>query len=216
MKINRAQLNRNVARFLQSSDGEAFFDAVERTPLRRLISAVVLLIIGVISLFSILLIPFGIRALRAVLRGLSDPWGKLRHNPDELYPLIAYGIKMGPQGHALVLGTFDESLERNPEFLAAKALELGDLYMNGSRDDRDRKIVKLLSDDIYHPDRRRRMSEPHAEGYSLYLFDIRLDVNESHRGPEGALLFACVATPGHRKGHIQQIPWRVVDSAVRF
>ena len=73
--------------------------------------------------------------------------------------------------------------------------------------------MKLLQDDTYRPNRRRRVPEPQAERRSLYLFDIHIDRQRAQRGPNDCVLVACVATKGE-EGVIQQIPWGIVREAV--
>jgi len=70
-----------------------------------------------------------------------------------------------------------------------------------------------MKDDVYRPHRRRRVPEPHAEGRSLWLFEVRLDRKEVYFDGSDDTLIACVVTPG-TEGVIHQIPWWVVKYAV--
>lgn len=215
MTINRPLLQRHVVQFLKSDEAEPIFGEIETSLLMRLIATVIVLVIAVISILSIVGARNGFLALGALLKGetLRDPHGGLRNSPDQLRPIIAHGIIMGPHGHAIVLGTFDESIESDREYFAAKSLELGNLYQKGCRSPRDKEIVKLLKDDIYRPNRRRRVPESHADGRSLWLFDVRLKREDVYFDGSDDTLIACVVTPG-TEGIIEQIPWHVAKYAV--
>jgi hypothetical protein len=215
MNINRPTLNRRVAIFLRSPGAGPIFDEIETSFALRLIATAIGLVFAFVAMLTIVWIPRGVRALWGILQGctLHDPWGHLRREPEGLYPLIAYGIIIGPQGYGLVLGTFDEKVEREPEFLASKSCELARLYAKGGGNPHEEAIVELLQDDAYRRNRRRRLIEPQAERRALYLFDMHIDKDQAHRGPRDSVLVACVATPGD-EGVIQQIPWRIVNDSV--
>ncbi|MBX6316063.1 MAG: hypothetical protein IRY99_24595 [Isosphaeraceae bacterium] len=91
--------------------------------------------------------------------------------------------------------------------------QLGELYVHGPTTADDEPMVKLLRDDIYRRNRRRRVPEPQAEGRELYLFDLQIDEQEIGLGPSGGILVACLATRGD-DGVIKQIPWAAVDGTV--
>src|SRR5262249_27427621 len=159
MQINRQLLNRRVADFLRSPGAGRIFDEIESSIAVRLIATAIGLVIAFIAMLTIVWIPRGLQALWGILRGvtLRDTWGHLRHEPDELAGLITYGIIIGPQGYGLVLGTFDERVEQEATFLALKARELARLYADGAEKPHDEETVKLLHDDAYRPNRRRRV-----------------------------------------------------------
>lgn len=215
MTINRPLLRRHVVEFLRSDEGLPIFDEIEISPLMRLFATVLALVITLIAILSIVGARDGLRALWGILKGetLRDPNAHLRDSPEELRPMIARGIIMGSHGHAIVLGTFDEAVESDREYLAAKTVELGNLYEKGCRSPRDKEIVKLLKDDVYRHNRRRRVPDTHSEGRLLWLFDVQLKKEDGYFDGSDDVLIACVVTPGE-EGIIQQIPWHVVKYAV--
>src|SRR5262245_37606567 len=159
MQINRQVLNRRVADFLRSPGAGRVFDEIESSIDVRLIAAAIGIALACIAMATIVWLPRGARALWEILRGgvPRDRWGHLRYEAVELIGLITYGIIIGPQGYGLVLGTFDERVEQETTFLALKARELARLYADGVDKLHDEEIARLLHDDAYRPNRRRRV-----------------------------------------------------------
>jgi hypothetical protein len=213
MRVNYPQFNRQVGIYLRSRNGQAFFDSVEIPLWAILVLNAMGVVVGLVLLVSIVRSWQGLKTLWSILRGkgVEDPWRQLRQQPELLRPLIGVGIIIGSQGHGLVLGTFDDRIPLI--FLVRKSKELASLYASGASSPHEEEIVELLQDDVFQNRRRRRVVAPQAEGRELYLFDMKLKLDELSAGPNESVLIACVATTGE-KGVIEQIPWDIAADSV--
>jgi hypothetical protein len=214
--IDDARLRSNLQAFLRTPAAEPIFEEFDTPWWLCLLGAIILLIAGLCMLPTIIWTLNGLEALWSVLKlEQFKPLGdNPRQHPEKLVPLIAHGIIIGPdQKHALALGTFAPSSTYSANWLAAKAAWLGELYSEDEPSPEDKPVWDLLRDDTFHPYRRRRLPEPHAEGKELYLLDVEVHPGEGQETPQGTVLFAFVAEPGE-KGEIAPLPWSATQGAV--
>lgn len=207
---------RRVSDYLQTDAGKKVYEEFEIPWVLSLFFSVLLAIVGLLLVLSIVGIKVGFKLLLWVFRleMFRNEGTALRKNPDQLRPMIAYGIIIGSKSYGLALGTFSEEDEQEMEFLARKAEELAELYLSDCEDPVDKPMFDLLRDDTYQSNRRRAVPEPHADGRALYLFDLYIDRNDCVLMDE-CVLIACVATEGET-GLIKQIPWSVVRNTVEL
>jgi len=184
-----------------------------------LVGGLILGCIGLCMLPTIVYTLAGLQALWSLarLQFLEPMYDNAARHPERLVPLIGHGIIIGPdQKHALVLGTLLPSNSCSADWLAQLAEWLGAVYTGRAPDlHLHQELSALLHDDMYRPDRRRRVPERYAGGYELYLFDVELNLSESLLTPHGNLLFVFAAEPGE-KGEIAALPWHVARDAVHI
>jgi hypothetical protein len=215
--VDEAALRGNLMTFLKSPAAGKVVEELDTPFWLCAVGATILLTAGVLMLPTIVWTKSGLKAIWSVLR--LEPFSALADNPsrkpEQLRPLVAHGVIIGPdQKHALVLGSFAPH-RRTPDDLAHMASWLGNLYAEGPSRPEETAVCELLRDDTYRPWRRRRVPEPFAASdEELYLFDVEVDPREGRATPYDSVMFAFVATAGE-KGEIVQIPWTVADSAVR-
>ena len=218
ISIDEAALQRNVAAFLRTPAAERVYEELDTPWWLCLIVWVFVLVAGLIMLPTIIWTITGLKMIWSALRfqQFSVLADNTRRRPDLIKPLIGCGIIIGPdEKHALALGTFRSPREYSADRLAMKASELATLYSDGSDRPEDKSVCELLHDDTYHPYRRRRVPEPHAEGLEMFLLDVEVELPEGRMTPYDTVLFAFLATGGD-KGEIVQIPWAVVQDAVHI
>ena len=223
--IDETRLRQNVLAFLRSSAAEPVFEELETPWWLCLIGAIILLIAGLCMLPTVIWTLAGLQAIWSVIRleQFQPLWDDPRKKPEALIPLICCGIIIGPdRKHALALGTFLPPSKYSVGWLAKKAAAFADLYVSGEANSPDDEpLLKLLQDDMYRPLRRRPVPEPHAEGAPLMLFDVEVNPEEGRETLHDVVLFAFVAEPGRKsddgeRGDIVNIPWSVVQDAVRI
>jgi hypothetical protein len=118
-----------------------------------------------------------------------------------------FGTK-GVVAPALFLGCFDTSDENTLERLGPTASALADLHgkdpanYTGSL----QEACRIVNDDSYRADRRRRLPQGLVEGNKLWLFDLML-VSEDLPAPDlrDSPYLVCMASPGE-SGSIIQVP----------
>ena len=89
-------------------------------------------------------------------------------------------------------------------------MKLARLYKSEQPTSEDEPTWKLLREDTYISQRRRKLPEPWAEEKELYLFDV--EVNLKDVDLENRLLPP--AASGIVNGLIMQLPWSLANGAV--
>jgi hypothetical protein len=226
MKLNDDKLQTNVQRYLASPAAERVWDEFENSVLFNVIASFFFLLLAIVLLCTIVFARIGFELIKGIGKSFisgeifQDRRKLLQSQPDQIKPVITAGIIIGPQGHALVLGSFSRQTEQELTSIGKISSELGKLYTQGSHFKDDQPMLTLLKDDVYIKNRRRAVLESHSEGLDLLMFDLELKPNEAHLA-DGVMWVACVAEEDEeqaelkrRSGHIIQIPWKVVASAV--
>jgi hypothetical protein len=218
IQIDDARLRANLQAYLRTPAAEQIFDEFDSPWWLCFIALGILLTFGCCMLPTIIWTLDGLKALWSVLKlePLSELGKSVRNDPNSLVPIVAHGIIIGPdQKHALAVGTFLPTSEYSVDWLSSQAAWMGELYGQSNPPHEDRPLWELLRDDNYRPYRRRRVPEPFADGKQLYLLDVEVDPREGAASPQGAVLFAFVATVGE-KGEIMQLPWAITQGAVEI
>lgn len=211
MKINPVDLRKSFDDFKHTADGKQWMESVGFPGWLLLIASPIQAFCGWLMLFTVVLIPRGLRwiasgiTFRPYRRSLRK---QIKANLDTLEVIPACGIIIGPTGASLVLGSFSPI---DLKLLASLARQFAELYSDGSDDTREAAMLKLLRDDVYQPNRRRRVPVHDADGHELFLFDTYLDVDECQRVAGGVMLGLAV-TPGESGVHVQ-VPWKSVGPA---
>lgn len=217
LSIDFAALRANVDNYLRGPGKQRLDDL----GLPGAVTAVVWLlglVVAIVQLLSIVWFSLGLKTLQVLFTpgAFTHPGNKLAAHPELLQPIVLAGIIKGPSGHALALGSFDPATQSDFELLADKARELGQLYSQGSTDPRDAEMVTLLKDDVYRPDRRRKVPARHAAGRDLTLFDVEIGSNWQHGEAYGGVFYLFAAARDEDGGGIVQLPWNLTTIEPRW
>lgn len=220
MKVDRSELKRCVDAFVTSDEGRKLIDDKCMPLWLAMIFSVFMLVLGVILVATLRGLEAGGKLLGSVFTldlYFGAPGRDFKKRPGETCGLILETIIVGPvenkehHRYSLLAGSF-EDIPRDE--LQAMAEEFGNYY-TGSREPNDEagdKFVRMLKNDEFTENRRRAVPEPFNRGYEVYLFDLNLNFEEL--SPLSGRAAAVIATTGP-KGSIIQVPWSVIDSAVR-
>ena len=232
MRINTKILKARFRKYIDGPDSKQIWEELTNSVLFNIVGSLILIVLALILICTVILTWTGIKLLFAMIKSFltlevfRDPRREYLENPDRLRPLIVASIITGPSGHGLMLGTMSDETQGDAPFLARKAAEFADIYLDESGDG-EGDFFDLLRDDTYHPYRRRAVPASHSEGHNLVLFDMQYNKDEIHFAQDDSAWLAAVITIDEPKtdgkdappndpppGRIVQIPWEVVENAV--
>jgi hypothetical protein len=214
INVNESLLASKVLAFLRSPSAEVIYRKFELPPWFGYLATFVMIPVSMVKIVSIVWTLAGVKNLvnALTLKHVQQCRCKERKNPELFMPLIAHGVITG-NGVGLVLGTFEKSA--NHDALAELALRLSGIYRNGPTSKNEEEIHLILRDDAYRPSRRRKLPNSYNGIKSPVLFDVMLNATDGKPTPLSSVLYAFVAQ-NEDKGDTEQIPWSVVDGAVRM
>jgi hypothetical protein len=209
MRIDPRDLRKEFKSFLETQAGEKWLATVGSPDWLLLVGCTMQVFFGLLLIPFIVLIPLAFRLIASgiTLRPLRDSVRKrIYPNFETLAVIPACGIIVGPTGHGLLLGSFStiESSE-----LIALSQRFGRMYQDGSDVPQEGPMLKLLRDDEFQKQRRRRVPERFAPGKELFLFDMHIETAESRKVRDALIMFLA-ATPGETGAHVQ-VPLASVD-----
>lgn len=212
IQIDQKRIRSNFREYIQSVKGDHVCEHFDTSLASRAFGALFALIIGLILVITIVKAADGLKTLFYVfslqwLRG--EP--SVRDNPDSLKLFIGYLVIIGPDDvHSLALGTFVSPDEYSADRTSQMASKLGKLYASDKPTAEDEPTWKLLRDDVFISQRRRKLPEPWADGKEFYLFDVEVNLKQV-QGEKPKALFAA---SGEESGLIMQLPWSLAKDAV--
>lgn len=213
MSLDPERLTAVWRKSLQTPSGRRWLEQVGTPGWLLLIVSSLQLICGWCLLFTIVLLP---RGVRWIISGITfRPYRESlrqrlvqRQSELEVYPACA--IIRGPSGAALVLGSASPI---ELETLTDLAGVFGGIYTAGSVGPGSRSLQALLRDDDYQPHRRRRVPPQNSLGHDLWLFDIVLDLEQCGEF-EGQPILAVGVLPQPDGVHVQ-MPWDMFSAEFR-
>jgi len=212
MKIDPATLRSQFDQYLRTDSGRAWISDVGYPGWLLLLVAPIQAFCGYLLLFTIVRIPLGLRWIAAgfTFRLYRESLRKqIQESVDELQVLPACGIIIGPSGAALVLAS---STPIEIDLLSQLAADFGELYSTERPSAGSKELWNLLRDDVYQPNRRRRVPAVNSSGHTLWLLDIQLKLDECGEWANQPLLGVAM-TPGKTGVHVQ-VPWDAIRSAI--
>ena len=211
--VDQKRLRQSTLAFMRSKQAESLLRDSETSFLTSIFTCFIALLAGLVTILTVKWAKTGFGFVMScmkleMIRQRKSPW---RKHPELAVPLICHAVIVSPDGsRGLVLGTFDPSRPNCQDEMARMAQQLGRIYVSGPESTEQQEIYELLRDDVYQPQRRR--ATPNTE--SALLFDVRFETAGGMRSPFQTLMYAFVAMVD--EGPIKQIPWSVVDPAVRI
>lgn len=212
MKIDPATLRSQFDQYLRTDSGRAWISDVGYPGWLLLLVAPIQAFCGYLLLFTIVRIPLGLRWIAAgfTFRLYRESLRKrIQEKVDELQVLPACGIIIGPSGAALVLAS---STPIEIGLLSQLAADLGELYSAERPSAGSKELWNLLRDDVYQPNRRRRVPAANSSGHTLWLLDIPLKLDECGEWADQPVLGVAM-TPGKTGVHVQ-VPWDALRRAI--
>lgn len=214
MVIDQAALRRSISAWLETDEGQAWFDSLETSFSRGLVISIAAFLGGLLAIALIVTAPQGVQLLWSALSGrcFRPTIPDAREHPGQLTPIVVYPLASADH-YAMTLGTFDVQLMQDTGRMNNVLLLLTVLHGGTNINPDYAETQALMRENRIVPNRRRRLPDNVAgPGEDLRIFDMLINDEEFGTGPGGVR--AALATEGD-EGGIAQIPWHVFEGAVQ-
>ena len=228
MQIDLEQLRKNVTRYIHDPNARQQLAEEENSVLFNTVATICFVPLGLLLMCTIVFAKIGWALVSAATKSIvtgevfEDPVKALQDRVDEFQIHIASPVMVGPQGFGLLL--FSESPESaaRPTLIANKARLLFDYYSGkiAPLNADDQKLVDLLQDDQYVPDRRRLIPGFHADGQKLVLLDTEVKSQHIASLSPGQQIMLCAIVPSsvekdetRETGNLIYLPWQLASEA---
>jgi len=232
MQINTRILNSQFRQYIDGPRSKATWDELTNSVRFNVLGQLFFVPIALILICTLILAWTGIKMLYDIVKSFvtlevfRDPRSEYQDHPERLRALILSSIITGRHGHGIMLGTLSEDVQTDAPFLARKAAEFGQIYIDEAGNGAG-PFFDLLRDDVFHYYRRRTVPASHSEGRNLILFDMEYEIDEVYFSPTAGTWVAAAITINEPsatekdtnpndppEGRIVQIPWNVLAYSV--
>lgn len=232
MRIDTAILDARFRKYMTVPGSRQTWDELTNSVLFNVTASLCLAVVSLVLICTVIMAWTGITMLYGIIKSFvtlevfRDPRRKYLDRPERMRALILCMVITGRKGYSIMLGTLSEETQADAPFLARKAAEFAEIYLDESGDG-EGDLFDLLRDDRFQFFRRRAVPASHSEGRDLILFDVDYDLEEVHYTDRSVAWVAAVITIdepdstasdadsyGTPKGRIAQLPWRVVQPAI--